>query len=494
MEPSSSLSPDQLRALFLFEHLDEQRLRWLSQRGRIARTPGGRPIYTQGEAAEYFVVVIRGTVSLRSRVRGVDVEVLRSSRPGVFAGATQAYVDNLEQVYAYTLQAITDVDVFLLPADDFAHAVRSWFPMAVHLLEGLFFADRFIGVVDAEKDRITALGTLAAGLTHELNNPAAAASRAVAALRERLRTLQRQLPALTGTAPNSPHLRALTELQEEAARHAANASALPALQAADAEDDLTAWLGDHAVDEPWRLAPALVAGRISAADLERVTLHIPLTAQGAAIRWLAYSVDIELLLEEAVHATNRIVGLVDAARQHAQSQPVGRQSLDVRDLLDSVLLAVKADLIGAVTVHRTYQPLVPLWADPAELRVVFTALIENALQAMHGRGVLTVGCACDGEYILIEIADTGTGIPEEHLPHIFEPFFTTRPVGGGVGLGLDRAYRLVVDRYRGDIHVSSRPGATCFSVVLPLTPLLSRDESPLHGLPEPAAEPAPPQK
>ncbi|MER7645215.1 ATP-binding protein [Streptomyces sp. NPDC126522] len=463
----AAVPPEQLRELFLFAHLSDERRIWLSRRGHWDSRPAGSPVYRQGELAEYLVVVLGGTVALRIRAHGDDIEISRTGQPGVYAGATQAYVDSVEQVYQHTLQAITDVELFLLPAADFADAVRSWFPMAVHLLEGLFLDSRYSGVLAGERERITALGTLAAGLTHELNNPVSAVVRANATLRERIRGMQRQLAALTGAPLGPSQLEMLAEVQEEALRQAGGAQQLSALQAADAEDDLADWLDEQDITEPWRLASTLAAGHLTRERLQQITASLPAGSRAAAIRWLACSVDIHLLLGDLESATGRIAGLIDTARYRAQPERVAEQAVDIRDLLDSALLG----LDDGVRVLRVYQPVAPVLADPAELRQVFAALIDNAVQAMNGRGALTVSCSCDGEYVLVGIEDTGTGIPEEILPRVFEPFFTTRPVGQGMGLGLDLAYRLVVEHFHGDITVTSQPGDTRFRIVLPLTGL-----------------------
>lgn len=461
----STLRPDQLRRLFLFASLDENQLEWLSRHGHKAKQPAGGPVYTQGEPAEYFIVVVDGTVALRSRSHGDDIETVRTSQRGVYAGATRAYLEDIEQTYPNTLQAITDVELFLLPATDFSQAVHNWFPMAVHLLEGLFFAGRLSSVLYDKYERHLALGTFAAGLAHELNNPAAAAAGATGALREIVRDTQRNMIEIPGTPLDSSTLDMLAEAQHEALRQPVTQKRPPAaLEVADREEGLRDWLADQGLTDSGHLAAALVCGHFTRDSLDQIVALLPPDRRAAAIRWLACSIDVESLLDDMDHATSRIAELVGAAHERMRRRAV-QGTIDIQDLLDSALLI--ASPIGAVYVRRIYQPVAPVLANHADLIAVFVALIDNALQAMDGEGTLTVACHCDDEYVFADIGDNGPGIPMELQRRIFEPFFTTRPAGKGAGLGLDRAYRTIVEKYHGDIKVTSAPGNTLFRVVLP---------------------------
>ncbi|MFI5924681.1 ATP-binding protein [Micromonospora sp. NPDC051543] len=468
---SDRLTPAELRELFLFEALDDAQLDWLSEHGRVEQRAGGTLVYGEGEAATCFFVLLRGAVALSRQVRGDDVEVSRTDQRGVYGGATQAYLgDQVEQTYRNSLRALVDADFFVLPAEDFAHALRSWFPMPMHLLEGLFFGMRDSQTIVGERERLLALGSLSAGLTHELNNPAAAAVRATSVLRDRVAGMRHKLAMIADGRLDGRALHGLVALQEEAVARVATAPKLTPVATADAEDVLTDWLEDHGVGGAWDLAPILVAGGLDAAWLAQVKAAVGPADLEAAVRWLSYTVDTELLMREIGDAVTRISGLVGAAKQYSQLDRAPHRVVDVHDLLDATLVMFKGKIPAEVKLVREYdRTLPPIPAYAAELNQVWTNLVDNALGAMGEKGVLTVRTGRTGDLLAVEITDTGPGIPPEVRPRIFEPFFTTKPVGSGTGLGLDISYRIVVNKHHGDIRVETEPGHTTFRVLLPIT-------------------------
>jgi signal transduction histidine kinase len=465
------LSHDELRELFLFEHLDEEQLAWVADNGDVVEFPAGADVSVEGEPAECFFVLLDGTLSMVRTIGGSEVETVRSSDRGVYSGAVQFYFgERLEQVYPATVRAITDTRFLALPAQPFAEVFRRWYPMAVHLLEGLFIGQRNIAEVVGQRERLLAMGKLTAGLTHELNNPAAAASRATAALRDRFAGMRHKLAMLADGRLDAEVLRALTVLQEEFVSRIGSARDLSALERSDREDALGEWLEDRDVAQPWELAGVFVAAGLGDDDLERVAAAVAPSFLEPALRWLAYTVETETLLVEIADSTGRISTLVDAAKQYSQMDRTPHQPTDVHVGLDATLVMLSHKIAPGVTVVKEYDrslPEVPAYAG--ELNQVWTNLIVNALDAMDGEGTLTLRTSRDGDCALVEIADTGPGIPEELRRRVFEPFFTTKPVGQGTGLGLDVSWRIVVKRHGGDLRVTSKPGDTRFQVLLPLT-------------------------
>ncbi|MFB9239883.1 ATP-binding protein [Plantactinospora siamensis] len=469
---NDSLSIVELRTLFLFESLTDEQLGWLAERGRVETRAAGSAVYTEGELATCFFVLLDGQVAMTRRVQGDEVEVNRTGQRGVYAGATQAYMaDGASRTYANSLLAVTDSRFFVLPAEDFAGAVRSWFPMAMHLLEGLFIGMRANQTAVGERQRLQALGALTAGLTHELNNPAAAAVRATSALRDRVAGMRHKLAMIADGRLDGQQLHRLVELQEQAVKRAASAPERTPLQVSDAEDAVADWLDEHDIAGGWDLAPTLVAGGVDVEWLDGIADAVGAADQEAGIRWLTYTVDTELLMGEIDDAVGRISSLVGAAKQYSQLDRAPYQTVDVHDLLKATLTILKAKIPAGVRVVKEFDrelPAVP--AYPAELNQVWTNLIDNALSAMGGAGTLTIRTGRSGDCLLVEVGDTGPGIDPAIRPRIFEPFFTTKPVGEGTGLGLDISYRIVVNKHHGDLRVESAPGDTRFQVLLPLTP------------------------
>jgi signal transduction histidine kinase len=241
------------------------------------------------------------------------------------------------------------------------------------------------------------------------------------------------------------------------------------MEASDREDQVGDWLEDHGISGGWEIAPTFVAAGLDTGWLEQVTAAVAGPILEPALRWLNYTVETELLMNEIEDSTTRISALVGAAKQYSQLDRAPYQVVDVHELLDSTLMMLGAKIGKGITVVKDYDrslPQIPAYA--AELNQVWTNLIDNAVQAMSGAGTLTVRTALDRERLLVEIGDTGPGVPPEIRERIFEPFFTTKPVGEGTGLGLDISWRVVVKKHHGDLQVESVPGETWFRVWLPL--------------------------
>jgi signal transduction histidine kinase len=478
------LGVGELRTLFLFEALDAEQLAWLSQHGRVERHAAGELVYSEDAPATCFFVLLTGELALLRRVEGVDVETTRSDQRGAYAGATQAYIRTQQRPhYPGSMRSITDTTFFVLPADDFAEATRAWFPMAMHLLEGLFYGMRASQAIIGQRERLLALGRMSAGLTHELNNPAAAAVRATSSLRERVAAMRQKLAKLADGRVDGDTLRRLTIVQEDAVARIPKAPKLTPLQTSDAEDELSDWLDDHDVADGWQVAPTLVAAGIGADWLDDFAASCAPDQLETGLRWVAYTLETELLMNEIEDSTKRISHLVEAAKQYTHLDRAGHQDIDLHDGLDSTLVMLSAKLSGIDVVKDYDRDLPPVPAYPAELNQVWTNLIDNAIGAMEGSGTLTLRTALDGEQVLVEVGDTGPGVPPELARKIFEPFFTTKPIGKGTGLGLDISYRVIAQRHGGDLSVLSRPGDTRFQVRLPLHAPSPPEPEPVVGNP-----------
>jgi signal transduction histidine kinase len=463
---------DELRTLFLFEKLTDEQLGWLCARGGVESYDAG-VVISEGDPATCFFVLLEGTIALSRRVGGDDVETTRTDQRGAYAGAWSAYLgDAATQTYTATLRAITPTRFFVLDAADFTELMRLWFPMALHLLEGLFYGNQNTQRVVGQRERLLALGSLSAGLTHELNNPASAAVSATSALRNRVAGMRHKLAVIAGGAWDRRQLETLIGLQERAVEQVAKAPELSPLEASDREDEFTDWFDGHGIDGGWDLAPTFVQSGLEVGWLDEVLEVVDDGMLEGAIRWLNYTLETELLMNEIEDSTTRISTLVTAAKQYSQMDRAPHQVLDVHELLDSTLVMLSRK-IGDVQVVKEYDrslPDIPVYG--AELNQVWTNILDNALQAMAGSGTLTIRTSRVDDRVQVEIGDTGPGIPEDVVGRIFEPFFTTKPVGEGTGLGLDISWRIVVNKHHGDIAVESVPGDTWFRVRLPI-----RDEA-----------------
>jgi signal transduction histidine kinase len=463
-------SVDELRTLFLFEKLTDEQLQWLCERGHVELLEPGT-VYAEGAPATCFYVLLEGTVVLSRRVGADDIEVGRTSTRGVYTGAFMAYLgDSVPQVYNNSVRVTEPSRFFVLDASVFAELMHEWFPMAVHLLEGLFFGNRNAQAAIGQRERLLALGSLSAGLTHELNNPAAAAVRATSALRERVAGMRHKLGMIASGKWDRITLETLIKLQEEAAERVPKAAALSPLEASDREDAISDWLEDRGCHDGWQLAPAFVAAGLDVAWLDHVEATVDQGMLEPALRWLNYTVDTELLMNEIEDSTTRVSTLVGAAKQYSQLDRAPYQVVDVHELLDSTLLMLSGKFPPGIQVVKEYDrsvPAIPAYAG--ELNQVWTNLIDNAVSAMGTSGVLTVRTGMDRDEVFVEFGDTGPGVAPEIRNRIFEPFFTTKPVGEGTGLGLDISWRIVVNKHHGDLSLESSPGDTRFRVRLPVS-------------------------
>jgi len=462
-------SPDLLRTLFLFEALSEDRLEYLCRHGRVVRVEPGW-LYREGDAATCFYVLLQGSLVMSRKVVDDDVEVSRTSFRGSYVGAWNAYLGDLvPQVYDQSVRVTETADFFELDATVLREVMVEWFPMAQHLLSGLFqgFTNRQRTI--AQRERLLALGSLSAGLTHELNNPAAAAVRATSILQQRVSKMREKLSALAAGHLDEAALQTLIKFQDEAAQRVATAPTLSALDSSDREDELSDWFEEHGVDHGFELAATFVQAGLDADWLDLVANAAPPDSLAGAVHWLYYAVDTELLMKEITDSTTRISTLVDAAKQYSQMDRSPFQTVDLHELLDSTLVMLARKIPPGVKVVKNYdETLPPVPSYAAELNQVWTNLIDNAVQAMGEAGTLTITTHSDGEFATVKVNDTGPGIPDDVRDRVFEPFFTTKPIGHGTGLGLDIAWRIVVNKHRGYLKVLSEPGSTTFVVRLPV--------------------------
>ena len=462
--------PAELGTLFLFEKLAGEQLDWICRNGHVEMIEPGFAFH-EGEPAAWFYVLLEGEVGNYRRVGDDDIEVNRTSQRGVYSGAWTAYLgDQAPETYLNSLRVFVPSRFYVLAADKFAQAMREWFPMPVHLLEGLFFGSRSAQQAVGQRERLLALGSLSAGLTHELNNPAAAAVRATSSLRERVAGMRHKLAVIASGPYDAATLETLIRLQETAVEHVAKAPTLTALEASDREDQLGDWFDEHGISSGWELAATFVQAGVDIAWLDQLTSLVDGDTLEGAVRWLNYTLETELLMNEIEDATTRISTLVGAAKQYSQMDRAPSRVLDVHELLDSTLIMMSAKFGDGITVVKDYDrslPDVPVYA--AELNQVWTNLIDNAVAAMAGHGTLTIRTSRAGDAVEVEIGDTGPGIPDEIKSRIFEPFFTTKAFGEGTGLGLDISWRIVVNKHHGDLSVESAPGDTRFRVRIPIT-------------------------
>ena len=457
---------EDLRGIALFDGLTDEQVHALLDAGEERTYAVGEELFREARPADHWWVLLDGSISLLRHVGHEETLLGVMATPGQWAGGFQAWDEH--GVYLATGRGATDGRVLRVPADRLRALADAWFPFGVHLIRGLVSTVRTIESVARQREALVALGTLAAGLAHEINNPASAATRAVDALEGTSETLLASLGRLAQGAISAEQFVALDALRREVRPRP---GALGPLAVADLEDELSAWLVRHHVKQDWLIAPPLAAAGLDVAWCERAAALLDDDSLEAGLEWVASSLSMTALLGEVKESTRRISELVAAVRSYSQLDRASVQLVDVTEGLESTLVMLAHKLKNGISVERDYGDDVPrIEAVAGELNQVWTNLVDNAVDAMAGRGTLRVSTRPHGAGVVVEIADTGHGIAEEVRAHVFEPFFTTKDVGEGTGLGLDISRRIVVDRHGGEITIDSRPGETVLRVRLPDRP------------------------
>ena len=456
---------EDVRPLSIFEGLSDEQLGELVDGGSEVLIEPGVDLFQEGKPADFFWVLVDGSVDLVRRT-GREDTVVRTMEPGNWAGGFRAWDE--QGVYLATGRGAVAGRMLRVPADVLRDRAQAWFPFGGHLIRGLYHTARSIESTVRQRESLVTLGTLAAGLAHELNNPAAAATRAVDALDEATETLLSSLTRLAQAQISPEQFAALDALRKEERPHVDN---LDALERSDREEALASWLTEQGLDRAWTIAPPLAAAGVDVAWCERAAAALGPSALGPGLDWVASTFSTSSLLTEVKESTGRISGLVSSVRSYTQLDRAALQDIDVTDGLESTLVMLGHKLRHGVTVQCDFGADVPrIQAYAGELNQVWTNLISNAVDAMEGNGVLRVATRLDGDHVVVEIGDNGPGMPADVASHAFEAFYTTKEVGQGTGLGLDIARRIVVERHGGTIAIKSEPGDTVLSVSLPVRP------------------------
>jgi len=383
--------------------------------------------------------------------------------PGRWAGGFRAWDEH--GVYLATGRGAADGRVLRVPAEVLRDRFNAWFPFGRHLIEGLYHTARSIESTARQRESLITLGTLAAGLAHEINNPAAAATRAADALDAACQTLLSSLGRLAHDEISAQQFTALDTLRCEIEPRAAVSDRLAL---ADHEEALSSWLTSHSIAGEWMIAPPLAAAGVDLGWCERAAAVLPGSALQPGLEWVASTLSAATLLAEIKESSRRISELVAAVRSYSQMDRASMQYINVTDGLESTLVMLGHKLRAGITVVRDYSAGVPqIEAYPGELNQVWTNIIDNAIDAMDGAGTLRLATRAEGDEVVIEVGDSGPGMPPEVAARAFEAFYTTKDVGKGTGLGLDIAQRIVVERHGGTITIDSRPGDTVLRVRLP---------------------------
>ncbi len=451
------VSRDDLRRVAVFHDLPDEQLDWFLEHATEVRLQPGEVGTRAGDPADRMVVILEG--QMQGRIEGTNENVFTANAGSV----TGMLPYSRMTIFPATTRAVLPSRILVFPASLFDDLLSHMPELARRLVATMVDRTRETTRAEQQRDRLAALGKLSAGLAHELNNPAAAARRTAQQLRSAVgefRTSVNELDAIHLTEDE----RAAIEAFEATCR--VEVEETEALRASEREDEIESILRQHGIADSWQYAPTLVESGVQSQPLNVLLAAVRTNVAEAALKRVSALTEINDLLSELEDSTSKISDLVRAIKEYSYMDQAPVQDVDLTRSLENTLTIMAHKLKKGVTVKRDYHAT-PLLVNSygSELNQVWTNIIDNAIDAMHGQGELRIKTFAEGDCAVVEIGDSGPGIPPEIQSRIFEPFFTTKGVGEGTGLGLDTTLR-IVRKHRGLINVISSPGDTRFQVRL----------------------------
>ena len=444
---------------------------WLAEHGREIRLKTGETLFEEGQAAEQMILILKGEIHVRRHRTGPMT--LFIGRAGQMTGLLP-----FSRMTSYGGQgfAVQDVWALLFHRSLFPEMMQAIPSFGQRVVNTLLDRVREVTRIEQQSEKLVALGKLAGNLAHELNNPSAAAQRAASGILGELRHIADGRYALVSLCLSQEQVLAVQSWEREARARAADASGEAQVQTAAREDEILRWLREQQIEDGWKMAPELAELGVTHEDLELLPGFLSREAIQVVLDQFASSLRAEHYAQAMLHSSERIFDLIDAIKSYSYMDRAPILEVHVPEGLDATLRMLQSRMKG-VAIERAFQNEIPaISAYGSELNQVWTALIENALEAMRQGKTegyqprLKLTCCIEGDMLLVEVWDNGPGIAAELQDRIFEPFYTTKAPGHGLGLGLDSAMR-IVRKHRGHLGVRSEPGATCFRVRLPLNQL-----------------------
>ncbi|MEH1940906.1 MAG: ATP-binding protein [Nostoc sp.] len=456
-----------LRQVSLFAQLTDEQFQWLFEHGHQLWLVPGEYIALEGEPIENFYVLIEGEIEFRKQVGNVERHIM-SFGPGTYTGHELILLDVPH--YLVNVRAVKPTYMLKWDTDTFWQMLTTCPSITRDLLIITAQRVQMLESMSQHHQKLIALGTLAAGLAHELNNPATAVVRGG----KHLHKIFQQLPylglKLNHRQMTKEQLLFLDNLLHSVIVRAETRCDLEDLLAqSDREQEVTAWLDLHNVPDGWKIVSSLVRGGVDTQSLDTIVEYLPPESLAEVLAWLEATLTGIELLDEIDQSSGRISELVKAIKEYSYMDRAPMQEVDIHQGLESTLTILGHKLKSGITLTRDYDRSLPLISVyGSELNQVWTNLIDNAIDAMSGQGQIRIRTARENNCVLVEIANNGPAISLEIQERIFEPFFTTKGVGQGTGLGLVISYR-IVEKHKGEIRLFSEPGNTRFQVILPIS-------------------------
>ncbi len=466
------LCVEDLLSLELFQVLPQERLEWICDRAQILELKDGDRLVQEGDPPRGFFILMTGQLCLTRQSEGIEMPIGQHDAPS-FLGEIPVLTDEPIMVSAHCKG---NCRIYELSGVDFRTLLHECRPFEILVFRALAKRSRGLESFIRNREKMAALGTLSAGLAHELNNPAAALVRALKSVPAALTELQRMNLVYGQRQVDEVHTAEWLKVRDQGYETILHQRIEP-LKLPDLEDQILEWLEDYGVENAWKLAEPLAEAGMEVdtlADLIAPWQNDPTELRDMGLRWLALSFEVMSMIGSGLRGAERIAELVHSMKSYSHLDQGAQQIVDVHEGLEDTIRLFSYKLKHGVVIKRDYDRDLPkIWAYGSELNQVWTNLIDNAIDAMDEKGVLEIATASSGDRVQVQITDSGAGIPPEIQSRIFEPFYTTKSVGKGSGLGLDVVRRIVENRHFGSISLESTPGKTCFTICLPIASPLS---------------------
>ncbi|QHG14990.1 ATP-binding protein [Nostoc sp. ATCC 53789] len=449
-----------------FQQLSQEQLEWVCDRAQTVELSGGEVLSHEGDPACRLFILVKGKINITRRSEGVEIPIGQHEAPSFF-GEIPVLTDEPAPV---TMRALTNCHLYQLKGEDFRkllHECRNFERMVFRIMERRM---RGLESFIRGREKMAALGTLAAGLAHELNNPASALVRTLGEMPAAILELQRMNLVYGQRNVEEAHTQDWLRIRDQGYDAILN-NRLDPVTLSDRENVLLEWLEDYGVKQAWKLAEPLAEGGVEVETLDKMMerwRNDETELREMGLHWLSLSFEVMSMIKHGLRGAERISELVQAMKSYSYLDQGVQQEVDVHQGLEDTLRLFVHKLKCGIQVQRNYEQHLPkILAYGSELNQVWTNLIDNAIDAMDGKGLLEITTHHCDRFAHIDIIDSGSGIPPEIKTRIFEPFFTTKSVGRGSGLGLETVRRIVENRHHGTLSFESQPGRTCFTICLP---------------------------
>jgi len=458
------MNRDFLKSQALFSGLAEPDLDWLAGQVQPVSIRSGETLLAEGEPGDAAYIVMEGEFEIVKKSDQRDI-VIAVREPGAVIGE-MALIDDTPR--NATVRAVKDGRLLKISDRTFFQLLENSASAVLAILRTVSGRLRQNEAMLRQSEKMAALGTLSAGLAHELNNPAAAARRSAAQLKETLNEWQQLNSDLDQLTLDESQRQKLVKLRGEMVVSGRKETSFDPLLQSELESGVQTWLEERGVQSAWEISPILVTAGFNTGSLQELCQAYTPRQLNVVTKWLAVGYTVHALIDEVAMSAQRISEIVKSVKEYSYLDQAPLQQVDIHESLENTLVILRHKTGDGIQIRKEFAPDLPnIEAYGSDLNQVWTNILDNALDALNGKGEIVLRTYTKKPFVYVEIQDDGQGIPLEIQKRIFEPFFTTKPPGVGTGLGLHISYTIIHKHY-GEIRVTSRPGETCFQVKLPI--------------------------